>query len=177
MKLSNKYQEEINATIVCDSGRVVIVPGELWIRLLNELDATLPDELAATVPEKPSFDWSQCPRDMVFVNKQGIKYHLLSCDEDGDEPLFLPGGTSSLTRRGHDLPVIYGSIDKFKLAHNPPRPWFGSKQPVPDETRVNLWFRDGGEDGGLAKHFDWGHSVGRDCAEIIAYEILGENDD
>jgi hypothetical protein len=150
---------------------VAILPISDFNALCSELDDYMKDK-----PEPPPFDWSQCPKDTVF-EVDGRKVYF-SHYRDGYLYFYSDGKTSHTGDAGAGWRFATSvTSNHFKLAHNPPLPWFGGPQPVPDGARVNLWFRDGDTYTDFAKGFKWWNTEEPESDDIIAYEILGENDD
>lgn len=50
-------------------------------------------------------------------------------------------------------------------------PWAGGDCPVQPDTRVTIRVRDGEQETGRGKDFDWHHVTGREVWEVTAYSI------
>ena len=171
MKPSDNLRQAAFNDLKIGDKTYVYMESSVFYELCNKLD------MNPATPEKPSFDWSQCPRDTVFevfVDERWVKRYF-SNFRDGIAR-FYNSGRTSLTNNWLD----HVQEDRFRLIHNPPRPWFGGKQPVPDETRVRYKVRVSGADKWLierAVELYWNWDDQLSDMDIIAYEILGENDE
>lgn len=73
--------------------------------------------------------------------------------------------------------IQYAPLDNsgMELTKSPPYPWFGGKQPVPDNVEVEVICRDDTNYVGSAKEFarDWKRHTIKSALDIIAFRLTG----